>query len=345
MDQRYFKKEERQQMKQWLDLNNETKKDIFNQVSISNGLPASAIEKDWWVTNVLRIVFSLSISDHLIFKGGTSLSKGWNLIERFSEDIDLGLDRKLLGFEDKLSKTQIGKLRKASCTFVSNDFVQMILKKIQEFRIPDIEISVQELKSTDKDPVIIEIAYDTLTEESSYLKPKVLIEVGSRSLLEPTERINMKSFVDEFYHDKPFALQSISVQTVLPKRTFLEKVFLLHEEFQKPIDQIRVNRLSRHLYDLDMLMDSDHGKEALEDFELYKSIIDHREKFNAIRGIDYSNHQPDKLNIIPPDEVIKKWEEDYKAMQESMIYGKSRNFSDLISRMLELNGRFKEIIF
>ncbi|MDA3886613.1 MAG: nucleotidyl transferase AbiEii/AbiGii toxin family protein [Candidatus Delongbacteria bacterium] len=332
-------------MKQWFNLSDNNKRDIFNQVSISNGLPAFAIEKDWWVTNVLRIIFSLPVSEHLIFKGGTSLSKGWNLIERFSEDIDLVLDRKLLGFKDELSKTQIGKLRKASCTFISNEFVQIISEKIHKLEIPDILISVQELGSSDKDPVIIEIAYSTVTEESSYLKPKVLIEVGSRSLFEPTEKINMQSFVDEFYHDKPFALQPISVPTVLPKRTFLEKAFLLHEEFQKPVDQIRVNRLSRHLYDLDKLMDSDHGKEALQDFELYKSIVDHREKFNAIRGIDYSNHRPDKLNIIPPVGIIKKWEEDYKSMQESMIYGESRTFSDLISRMKELNERFKEIIF
>jgi len=332
-------------MKQWFNLSDNNKRDIFNQVSISNGLPAFAIEKDWWVTNVLRIIFSLPVSEHLIFKGGTSLSKGWNLIERFSEDIDLVLDRKLLGFKDELSKTQIGKLRKASCTFISNEFVQIISEKIHELEIPDISISVQELGSSDKDPVIIEIVYSTVTEESSYLKPKVLIEVGSRSLLEPTEKINMQSFVDEFYHDKPFALQPISVPTVLPKRTFLEKAFLLHEEFQKPVDQIRVNRLSRHLYDLDKLMDSDHGKEALQDFELYKSIVDHREKFNTIRGIDYSNHRPDKLNIIPPVGIIKKWEEDYKSMQESMIYGESRTFSDLISRMKELNERFKEIIF
>ena len=332
-------------MKQWFNLSDNNKRDIFNQVSISNGLPAFAIEKDWWVTNVLRIVFSLPVSEHLIFKGGTSLSKGWNLIERFSEDIDLALDRKLLGFKDELSKTQIGKLRKASCTFISNEFVQMISEKIHELEIPDILISVQELGSSDKDPVVIEIVYSTVTEESSYLKPKVLIEVGSRSLLEPTEKINMQSFVDEFYHDKPFALQPITVPTVLPKRTFLEKAFLLHEEFQKPVDQIRVNRLSRHLYDLDKLMDSDHGKEALQDFELYKSIVNHREKLNAIRGIDYSNHRPDKLNIIPPPEIKKNWEEDYKSMQESMIYGESRTFSDLISRMIELNERFKEIIF
>ncbi len=332
-------------MKQWFNLSDNNKKEIFNQVSISSGLPAFAIEKDWWVTNVLRIVFSLPVSKHLIFKGGTSLSKGWNLIERFSEDIDLALDRKFLGFEGKLSKTQIRKLRKISCSFVSNELVEIISKKIEELEIPGIKISVQELTSSDKDPVIIEIMYNSVTEESSYLKPKVLIEVGSRSLLEPTERINIHSFVDEFYPNKPFALHPISVQTVLPKRTFLEKVFLLHEEFQKPVDQIRVNRLSRHLYDLDKLMDSDHGKEALQDFELYKSIIDHREKFNDIRGIDYSNHRPDKLNIIPPEGIIKKWEKDYKSMQESMIYGESRTFADLISRMRELNERFKEIKF
>ena len=87
-----------------------------------------------------------------------------------------------------------------------------------------------------------------------------------------------------------------------------------------------------------------HGKEAFKDFELNKAIRNHSEKFNTIKGIHYSNHQPDNLIIFSPKVIIKKWKEDYKLMQASVIYGKSKTFSGLISRKRAPNGRFKEII-
>ncbi|MFB9056870.1 nucleotidyl transferase AbiEii/AbiGii toxin family protein [Mariniflexile ostreae] len=104
-------------MKAFIKLSKKGKQNIFNPVSEKTGLPSSAVEKDWWVTLSLNIIFSLPYSKHIVFKGGTSLSKAWNLIERFSEDIDLVIDRKYLGFEGELSKTQVKKLRKASCSF------------------------------------------------------------------------------------------------------------------------------------------------------------------------------------------------------------------------------------
>ena len=99
-------------MNKFYDLTNKTKLETLDQVSNQTGLPPAAIVKDWWVTLALKAIFLLPFSEHIIFKGGTSLSKGWKLIERFSEDIDLVLDRTLLGFEGELSKGQIRRLRK-----------------------------------------------------------------------------------------------------------------------------------------------------------------------------------------------------------------------------------------
>jgi len=103
----------------WLTLSKDRRIKILNQTTELTGLPAVAIEKDWWVTLVLNAVFSLPYSENIVFKGGTSLSKGWGLIERFSEDIDLAIDRKFFGYEGDISKTQIKKLRKKSCEFIS----------------------------------------------------------------------------------------------------------------------------------------------------------------------------------------------------------------------------------
>ncbi len=90
-------------------------------------------------------------------------------------------------------------------------------------------------------------------------------------------------------------------------------------------------------------MDTSYGIEALEDMELYKGIVAHREKFNALRGMDYETHNPQTINFIPPAAVIKSWEADYKTMQENMIYGDSIPFTKLIFRMNQLLGRIRKI--
>ena len=138
-------------------------------------------------------------------------------------------------------------------------------------------------------------------------------------------------------------MDAFVIPTVLPQRTFLEKIFLLHEEFSQEPEKIRIDRLSRHLYDLVRLMDTEHGFAALKDKELYNNIIVHREKFNPLRGIDYGNHTPDKIKIIPPDTVIKEYESDYSEMTKFMIYGEALTFDRLVKRISELQNRINEI--
>lgn len=332
-------------MKAFIKLSKKDKLNIFNQVSEKSGLPSSAVEKDWWVTLSLNIIFSLPYSKHIVFKGGTSLSKAWNLIERFSEDIDLVIDRKHLGFEGELSITQVKKLRKASYSFIGSEFYKDINEALIKLGVHDYELVVQETKDTDTDPLIIELQYKSLTETSDYLRPRVLIEVGARSLMGPVENKAIISMVSEEFRELPFTETEITIPVVSPKRTFLEKIFLLHEEFQKDTKFIRVERMSRHLYDLEKLMDTIHGTEALKDIELYNTIVAHRKNFNAIRGIDYTKHSPQLINILPPEETIKDWEKDYKTTQESMFYGATISFSKMMERITELNVRIKKISF
>ena len=330
-------------IKTWNTIKPDDKVAIYVETGEKTGLPAAAIEKDWWVTLALSVVFETEFAEHLVFKGGTSLSKGWNIIERFSEDIDLAIDRSFLGFQEELSKTQVKKLRKASCSFISNEFAKAITARIKELGIPDITIGVQDFNDSDTDPLVVEINYQSLTDASPYLQPRVLIEVGARSLMEPNEEKEIQSLVGSQFSDKNFADKPILIPAVLPKRTFLEKAFLLHEEFLKPTEHMRVERLSRHLYDLDKLINTQHGEDALNDPELYKSIVTHREMFNQIRGIDYANHQPDKIDFVPPKDIIEKWEKDYTAMQESMIYGDSKSFKELISSIETIKERFRRM--
>ncbi len=328
----------------WLTLSKERRIELLNQVTELTGLPAVAIEKDWWVTLALNASFSLPYSKHIVFKGGTSLSKGWNLIERFSEDIDLAIDRGFFGFEGDISKTQIKNLRKISCEFISTTFLNDLTKILTEWgAMSECNLIAQPIKDSDKDPQVIEIHYNSVIDTSEYLPQRVLIEMSSRSLMEPTEVIEINSILSDNFPRQSFTTASFAIPIVLPQRTFLEKVFLLHEEFSQDAEKIRIERLSRHLYDLEKLMDTTHGTEALKNTELYNNIVLHREKFNPLRGLDYANHIPSRISIIPPKSVIKNYERDYEEMTSFMIYGDPLKFDQLIKRIGELQARINEI--
>lgn len=331
-------------LKEWFQLPDETKIRLYTETSRQIGLPSpSAVEKDWWVVHTLSVIFSMDCANALIFKGGTSLSKGWDLIQRFSEDIDLVLDREFLGFTGELTKGDIRKLRRKSYQFITETFTEELKNKFYELGFKDVVVKCREVENHDQDPLIIEIYYNKLTETDTYLKPGVLVEVGSRSLKEPFTQRTFGTFVSQIYTDNLFTDKSITIPVVNPERTFLEKIFLLHEEFQKPSKKIRVERLSRHLYDIEKLSQTEYAEVALQNVDLYDTIVIHRSKFTPISGINYGNHRPENIKFIPPETILKKWEADYQEMKANMIYGTPLEFDVLITRLMELQERINKI--
>lgn len=326
-------------LQEWFKLTDQNRLNIFLNTSKQKELSISAVEKDWWVVQTLSIIFSMEYANVLIFKGGTSLSKGWNLIQRFSEDIDLALDREFLGFSGEVTKSDIKKLRRKSYQFITEVFTGELKNKFAELGFKNVSVKYGEVENHDQDPLIIEIYYPTLTNSNNYLKPAVLVEVGSRSLKEPFTQRTFGTIVSEVFADRPFADKAITIPVVNPERTFLEKIFLLHEEFQKPLDKIRVERLSRHLYDIEKLSQTEYAEVALHDTELYNTIVKHRERFTPISDIDYVNHSPDKIKFIPPDTILKDWQQDYETMTQTMIYDNPLPFDELIKRLTELQKR------
>jgi hypothetical protein len=333
------------QIEIWQKLKSSQKNEIFSEVAAQWDLPAAAIEKDWWVVRTLELIFETEIAPHTVFKGGTSLSKAWNLVDRFSEDIDLVLDRKFLGFDKEMSGSQVRKLRKASCQYIAEKYLPQLQQRFIDAGFTDLKLQLTEIKSADEDPVKIEVNYPSITEKSDYLPPRVLIEIGSRSLIEPFTEKRFASFVGQQFKGRDFADAEIIIPVVNPERTFLEKIFLLHEEFQQPATKIKVDRLSRHLYDLEKLMDTAFATTAIADKDLYQHIVEHRKTFNPLRGVDYANHVPDKINPIPPDNLIGAWKKDYEQMQQSMIYRESLPFDKLIERIAELKRRINKILY
>ena len=324
------------------DLSVKDRQEIIRRVQAENGLHLQIIEKDWWVTAVLRALFALPYAEHISFKGGTNLSKCWHLISRMSEDADIAIDREYLGFSGKLSKTQISdKLRRASCSFVRERLQYDLAEQLIRDGISKdaFTVSVNITPVTTTDPEIIEVAYHPAFDDNVYIRPKVIIEVSGRSMSEPVTPVKLRSFIDEVFTKAPFTEKEFEVRAVLPQRTFLEKVFLLHEEFAKPNEIIRTERMSRHLYDIGQIMDTPIAEEALQDKALYQSVIDHRRTFIGLRGFNYDTLQPATLRIVPPENIVEEWKKDYEVMQETMIYGDSLPFSQLIDKIRELNER------
>lgn len=329
----------------WINLNNEDRLIVLNQVAIQKKLPTFVIEKDWWVCILLRAIFQSKYKEFIIFKGGTSLSKAYHIIDRFSEDIDLIIDRHLLGFEELKSGTQIKKLRKASGGFIINEFRNELIHQLDLLGISRelYEIKFNEKVDDTSDPNTLEIYYQSIVPSTNeYIQQRVLLEMGARSLIEPAEMRNIDSYIDLQFANSRFSQNTFEANVVVPTRTFIEKVLLLHEEFSKPIDKIRTERLTRHYYDLDRLLDTNYGPSAIKDDELFQTIVDHRKAVNVIRGMNYSNHIKGNLNILPPNEIISTWEHDYKTMQNFMIVGESLPWEILIQRITKIQNLLNE---
>lgn len=331
-------------MDKWFAVPDSTKRNAYIQIAEKTGMAPFAVEKDWWVVQALTVIFEMEIAKHLVFKGGTSLSKAWNVIQRFSEDIDLAIDRRFWGFVGALSKRQIERLRVVSNDYMLNVFYPELQKRFQEKGMNAIKWDIEKTDNPEEDPVKIYLYYPEVIESPGYLEPRIQIEISCRSLREPFTNKNFRSLIDDEYPEMEFAQKSIEVQTVNPERTFLEKIFLLHEEFHRPVDKIRVTRLSRHLYDIYHLSKTEYAEKAINDKELYETIVVHRHKFTRVGGVNYNEHNPQSINPIPIPQVIEAWKEDYKIMLEQMIYEENKpSFEDIITEITALKEKINAL--
>jgi hypothetical protein len=316
-------------MSKFYDIPDHARIDILRDAGEKINLPAYAVEKDWWVVQTLAILFEMEVGQHMVFKGGTSLSKAWGLIERFSEDIDLAVDRRFYGFEGDLGKKQRTNLRKKANTYITEELYPELGFRFKE-RGMDVNLDLEEITTSDQDPIIILINYPYVIESPGYLMPRVKVELGCRSLIEPFSIRTFNSFLDACYPDASFLESPIHIPTVDPERTLLEKIFLLHEEFQRPDEKKRVDRMSRHLFDIYKLAASPFAEKVLTNKELYTEIVHHRKLFTKLSGVDYKLHNPQTVNPLPPGQYFNEWKKDYETMQEQMIYAESPNFETMI---------------
>ncbi|MBP6986441.1 MAG: nucleotidyl transferase AbiEii/AbiGii toxin family protein [Alphaproteobacteria bacterium] len=331
---------------------NFTKKDLrdaFTIVAERKGVLPMVVEKDFWITWCLKKLFSLSLPVSMVFKGGTSLSKGFNLINRLSEDCDITLNRADLGFvgdkdpmlapsrkkRDKL----LDELKQVCNTFVGINMQNALQESMQnELAGEDWDLG------PDEDLQSLRFHYPQILTESgygdqNYIRRSVLLEFGVRGNIYPTEELQIKSYIAEAFDG--FDEEAIIIPCLSPVRTFWEKATLLHAEHYRPSEKLAPMRISRHYYDLSMLHKAGYAEKAINDSALLKDVVENKTMLFPSAWANYESIWSDNLKLLPAQERLESLEKDYAQTKETMLFGEKPSFEDLLADMSELEGKIK----
>ncbi len=339
-------------MDAFLTLAPEERRQICEVVALDLNLSPASVEKDYWVCWTLRELFTLpGIGEHLTFKGGTSLSKGWRLIQRFSEDIDVVVDRQALGFEGERSpeaatgsnerRRRLEALR-TTCQSHIRDALRPALERRLRERLGGMGAWTLADDPNDPDQQTLLFSYPASIEVPRYLQPDVKIELGARSDIDPSAKPVIQPYISDARPDL-LSPSAFAVRTLDPRRTFLEKVCLLHEEGYRTGDKTPADRLSRHYYDLYCLIRAGTADEALADPDLFNRVVAHREVFFRRSAEAQASLKRGTLRLMPAAAREPAWRRDYEAMQETMFFGEAPRWKEILKMVGEFESQFNAV--
>lgn len=327
----------------------EKRAEIFGETADRKGLPEAVVEKDFWVCWMLQQLFSLeTFAECLLFKGGTSLSKVFHAIERFSEDIDLAVDYTALGFTGKkdprqlgISKTQRSRILSEMLTecqrFIAGEFLAELSRHCESVLGPK---GHWDLRVSPDDPNIVLFQYPEGSRQPvSYVRPLVVLEMGTHAEFVPRGRFQIRPFAMEEF---PLLGNGCEITVLLAKRTFWEKVTILHAEFHRPVEKQTPHRYSRHYYDVAMLAKGPVKDEALADLELLSRVVRHKRDFYPAAWASYETAQPGALRLAPRKERVTALVQDYHQMGV-MIFGEQPSWDAVLSGLEVLEEELNHI--
>ena len=336
-------------MESFLLLPDDRRRVLCDEAGRVLGLSAGSIEKDFWVCWTLRTLFDLPISGpHLTFKGGTSLSKGWKLIQRFSEDIDVVIDRDFLGFggdrspEDATSHKQrakrIDELRDACQRHIRDALLPAFHRRVRE-SLPLSSSWRIETDPDDADDQTLLFHYPGAAAEGHYVRSVVKIELGARSDIEPSARPKIAPYLADVFAEE-IGDSTFSVRTIAPERTFWEKVALLHEESYRVPHEGPKARLARHYYDLWCLLLAGVGDRARAEPGLFDRVVSHRAVFFRKNKEIQESLRRGGLRLVPSADRRTAWKRDYDAMREAMFFGDPPTFDEILAVVADFEQQF-----
>lgn len=321
------------------NLPKQQRSELFSETATLMNTTNSIVEKDFWVVWTLNKIFSDDrLNKILMFKGGTSLSKVFNLIGRFSEDIDLILDWRLISKVNPLSE-QESKNKQVKFNEQINENAKVFIKD-QLLPIFSQILSPLCTCSIAEDGFSINVRYPNAFDDS-YLRPEILLEIGPLASWLPSDSFEISSFAAQKF-PQVFEKANTTVNTIVAKRTFWEKATILHHEANRPVDSAMPTRYSRHYYDLAMMAKNEVKEEALADLELLKNVVDFKQKFYPRNWAKYEEAVPRTLKLLPPEFRLDSLEKDYKAMQ-NMIFDKYISFDEIIGILENLEKEINEV--
>lgn len=325
---------------------------LFGETGAARGVADTIIEKDFWVCWTLKRLFALQGAEFasLVFKGGTSLSKAYGAIRRFSEDIDLSFARADLGYSGDRDPEKEGLSKKKAAQLIEN-LVGDVERHIAEKLFPALRHAIVDQLGEPKkgewsleidpgDAQTVNFHYPAALEAThyagmAYITPRVKLELGARGNPWPTEEKIIHPYAAEDFPDF-FADPDTSIVVLSARRTFWEKATALHAEAHRPSESPTPQYFSRHYYDLAMLLDTDEGKTAATDFEILAQVAKHKTTFFRSGWASYDTAKPGSLRLMPDKARIKDLRADYRDMAPMMFDDRPLSFDDILARIEKL---------
>lgn len=318
---------------------------LFRNTAQQTGLHEAIIEKDFWVCLTLDHLFHHSPwKAAFTFKGGTSLSKCYGLIQRFSEDIDLILDWRVLGYGlyepwAPRSNTKQDQFNKEANKRAEQFLRDILLPSLRsEFGI--ILGMEADLYIDPDDEQTICFRYPSIFKTESILQV-IRLEIGALAAWTPSQPREIRPYSAECYR-AAFQQANTVVLTAAAERTFWEKVTILHHEANRPEHLPMPSRYSRHYYDLYCIAHSESKVAAYEDLDLLGRVVEFKMKFYPRKWAQYELARPGTMKLCPPEYRYAALEEDYAVMQ-GMMFGEFPSFADLMAFIRELEAEINAL--
>lgn len=301
-------------------------------------LSPAVVEKDFWVCWTLNRLFrSPEMAQKILFKGGTSLSKVFGLIERFSEDVDLILDWSEVTGEDPTTERSVTK---------QDAFNKALLAQahayLRDTFLPETQALVSGMCEAviEDNPEIVKIKYPAAF-QSDYLRPEIQLEVGPLASWVPHAEYEIQPYAAEILPDA-FEQPACTVRAIKAERTFWEKVTILHHEAHRPEGNSQPDGYSRHYYDVCRMARSAVKQNALADLELLRAVTAFKDKFYHRGWARYDLAVPGTMKLVPPEHVMRAVKQDYEDMR-FMIFGERPAFEDMMEAIRHLEAEINAL--
>lgn len=324
------------------------REEFFAVTAEALNIPFEIIEKDYWVVWILERLFSLSdLKDHLTFKGGTSLSKVYGIIQRFSEDVDLSIEKEFFGInkENDPEKAESKKKQRAAL----DDLSKACSLYIQSHLVGDLKDAISEkllttngwrLEIDSEDPLgqTLQFEYLSATEKNRYIRPSVKIELGARAEHWPVSQYIIQSYTKTVLKEK-VSEPEVWVKVLDATRTFWEKATILHQYAHLPLDKKIPPRISRHYYDFYCLLNSKLKISAINEQALLTRVAIHKSIYFASAWASYPTAKKGSLKLVPVQQILRDLEKDYKLMQE-MFFGDYPSWVSIVETISNFEKEF-----